>query len=187
MSDPQPSLVALPGQATLQRAGNIRLLILDVDGVLTDGTLWYGPDGETVKAFNSLDGLGLTLLKREQIPVALLSARDSAALRQRARELEIPHLMLGRHDKAEAWQSLLQQVGVSAAQTAYAGDDLIDLPVLRRAGLAITVPNGHPVLRQHCHWCTERPGGHGAVREICELLLAARGRLDAVIRSYVDD
>lgn len=186
MDDPQRSLVPPPDRTILRRAGRIRLLVLDVDGVLTDGTLWYGEHGETVKAFNSLDGLGLSLLKREQIPVALLSARDSAPLRQRAAELGIEHLLLGRHDKTDAWQDLLQQLGLSADQAAYAGDDLIDLPVLRRAGLAITVPNGHPALREHSHWCTERPGGRGAVREICELLLAGHGRLDTVIRSYID-
>ncbi|MCK8516261.1 HAD hydrolase family protein [Methylonatrum kenyense] len=186
MADPQSSLVPLPDETLLRRAGRIQLLVLDVDGVLTDGTLWYGETGEAVKAFNSLDGLGMTLLKREQIAVAFLSARDSAPLRQRAGELGVTHLLLGRHDKAEAWQGLLRKLDITAEQAAYAGDDLIDLPVLRRAGLAITVPNGHPALRQYCHWCTERRGGQGAVREICELLLAGRGRLDAVVRSYAD-
>lgn len=186
MNGDDNSLAHLPDKTLLRRAGDIRLLVLDVDGVLTDGTLWYGDQGEQMKAFNSLDGLGLALLQREQIAVALLSARDSAPLRQRAAELGIHHLMLGRHDKPAAWQTLLDACGVTAAQAAYVGDDLLDLPVLRLAGLAVTVPNGHPALQQRCDWCTTRRGGAGAVREVCELILAGHGRLEAIIQGYAD-
>lgn len=181
-----PGFFDTPDDAILDRASGIRLLVLDVDGVLTDGTVWYGADGEVFKGFSILDGLGIRMLLNAGIQVAIISARDSAPLRRRAADLGITHLSLGRHDKRTAWTSLLETSGVDVTQAAFMGDDLIDLPVLVLAGLAVTVPNGHPLLAERCHWRTRNPGGHGAVREVCELLLYARGELDNVLGRYLD-
>jgi len=180
-----PTLFTPPAAPVLERAAGIRLLVLDVDGVLTDGTVWYGTDGEVLKGFNIMDGLGIRLLQQAGIQVAIISARDSGPLRRRAQDLGITRLSLGRHDKAEAWEALLQETGLTPDQAAFMGDDLIDLPVLTRAGLALTVPNGHPLLLAHCHWCTRRSGGQGAVREACELILWAHGLLEAALGRYL--
>ncbi len=186
MTNPYPTLFSAPDDQVLRLAAAVRMLVLDVDGVMTDGTVWYGEHGEALKGFNILDGLGIRLLLREGIEVAILSARDSPSLRRRAQDLGITRLSLGAGDKLTAWEGLLNEAGLNAGESAYAGDDLIDLPVLRKAGLAVTVANGHPLVAAECHWRTARPGGSGAVREICELLLAARGRLEAVFGGYLD-
>ncbi len=179
-----PSLVPpLPGPVA-QRAAAVRLLALDVDGVLTDGTVWYGADGEALKGFHTLDGLGLRLLERGGVTTALISARESPPLRTRARDLAIPHVLIGRSDKVAAWEELLATTGIPAAEAAFMGDDLIDLGVLARAGLALAVPDAHPAVHAAAHWVTNRAGGHGAVREAAELLLAARGSLDGLIAAH---
>lgn len=167
-----------------ERAAGIGLLALDVDGVLTDGTVYYGADGETLKAFNIMDGLGLRLLERAGIHTAIISARQSAPLQRRADDLGIGFTYFGEHDKPAAWAALLERTGLSPAQAAFAGDDLIDLGVLRRAGLAFAVANAHPAVQATAHYVTARAGGHGAVREMAELLLAARGALDGMIADY---
>lgn len=182
-----PAMFTPPAADVLERAADIRLLVLDVDGVLTDGTVWYGADGETLKGFSILDGLGIRLLLEAGIEVAIISARDSAPLRRRAADLGITRLALGRHDKRTAWQALLAETGLTRTQVAYVGDDLIDLPVLGQAGMAVTVPNGHPLLAEHCHWRTRNAGGQGAVREVCELILSAQGLLDSALRRYLDE
>jgi 3-deoxy-D-manno-octulosonate 8-phosphate phosphatase (KDO 8-P phosphatase) len=171
----------------LMRAGAVRLLGLDVDGVLTDGTVWYGPTGETLKGFSILDGLGLRLLRDAGIGVAIITARQSTALRARMDDLGITDVCMGVRDKAGAWRTLLDSHGLGAAQGAYMGDDLIDLPVLRRAGLALSVPGAHPLLHRHAHWVSTRGGGHGAVREACELILAGHGALHRSLDQFVHD
>ncbi len=175
----------MPSDAVLARAARIRLLGLDVDGVLTDGTVWYGPDGETLKPFNILDGLGIRMLLESGITVAIVTARRSAPLERRARDLGIPQLHMGTKNKLEVWQGLQRELALTPEQSAFMGDDLIDLKVLKRSGLALTVPNGHPLLAQHCHWCSERPGGGGAVREACELVLHAQGLLQPLLEQYL--
>ena len=182
-----PVLFDWPSQAILERAARISLLGLDVDGVLTDGTVWYTADGETVKPFSILDGLGLRLLGRAGITVAVITARDSEPLHTRARDLGIPHLHTAVSDKLATWQELLQQTGTGREAAAYMGDDLVDLRVMRASGMALTVPNAHPALLAHAHWCARRTGGHGAVREACELILAARGLLAGILEQYGDD
>ena len=167
-----------------RRAAAIRLLALDVDGVLTDGTVYYDGDGESVKAFNIMDGLGIRLLERAGIRTAIISARDSAPLRRRAADLGIDLTWFGEHDKVRAWTTLLDNQGLDAEQAAFMGDDLIDLGVLARAGLALAPANGHPAVRERAHYVATREGGHGAVREVAEMLLAAQGSLDDIIASY---
>lgn len=167
-------------EAARERAAAVRALVLDVDGVLTDGTLLYGADGEALKAFSVRDGLGLRLLRLEGIAVAVISAKRSPPLLARLRDLKIEQLYLGREDKLNALDELAGALSITHAQMAYVGDDLVDLPVLDVVGLPITVADGHARARARAAWITEARGGHGAVREIAEGLLEARGRLDAV-------
>lgn len=159
----------------LQRAAGIRLLALDVDGVLTDGQLYYDSNGNEMKAFNVRDGLGMRLLALNGIELALITARQSRMVEARAENLGIKRVYQGRLNKLEAFHDILAETGLDPDQVCYAGDDWLDLPVLRRAGLAVTVADGDPVVREEAHWVTSRPGGHGAVREICDLILAAQG------------
>ncbi len=179
-----PALFDWPPEPVLARAARIRILALDVDGVLTDGTVWYGPAGETLKPFSILDGLGLRLLLRAGIHVAIITARSSEPLHARMHDLGLEMVYSGVDDKLQTWERVLQELALEPGAAAYMGDDLIDLPVLRRAGLALTVPNGHPALRCAAHWCSRRSGGQGAVREACELILAGHGRLADVLAEY---
>ena len=160
--------------AVLERARHIRLLALDVDGVLTDGRLYLSPAGEELKVFHVRDGSGLVAVQRAGIAVAIISGRDSAAVSRRAAELGIRHVRQGVADKGAVLDQLLAELAVEPAQTACVGDDTPDLPMLRRAGLAIGVADAHPALLEAAHWITHAPGGRGAVREVCDLLLSAR-------------
>jgi len=160
--------------AVLERAKHIRLLVLDVDGVLTDGRLYLSAAGEELKVFHVRDGSGLVAVQRAGITVAIISGRDSAAVTRRAAELGIRHVRQGVGDKGAALDQLLDELGVSAAATACVGDDTPDVPMLRRAGLAIGVADAHPALLAAAHWVTPSNGGQGAVREACDLLLSAR-------------
>jgi 3-deoxy-D-manno-octulosonate 8-phosphate phosphatase (KDO 8-P phosphatase) len=157
-----------------KRAKHVQLLVLDVDGVLTDGRLYLSPAGEELKVFHVRDGSGLVAVQRAGIAVAIISGRDSAAVTRRAAELGIRHVRQGVADKGAALDQLLAELGVDAAATACVGDDTPDLPMLRRAGLAIGVADAHPALLAVAHWVTPSNGGQGAVREACDLLLSAR-------------
>ena len=160
--------------AVLERARRIRLLALDVDGVLTDGRLYLSPEGEELKVFHVRDGSGLVAVQRAGITVAIVSGRDSAAVSRRAAELGIRHVHQGVADKGSELDRLLADLAIDPAETACVGDDTPDLPMLRRAGLAIAVADAHPALAEAVHWTTAAPGGRGAVREVCDLLLSAR-------------
>lgn len=171
--------------ASRQAASRVRLLALDVDGVMTAGELLYTSSGEEIKAFNILDGLGIKLLQREGVAVAIISGRQSPMLTRRAAELGIDEVIQGREDKRTALRTLAERLAVPLEETAYAGDDLPDLGAIRVAGLGITVPGGHPALREHAMICTSRAGGNGAVREIADYLLLTRGRLDAIVSDWL--
>lgn len=158
-----------------QRAAAVRLVVLDVDGVLTDGRLYYGPAGEALKVFDVRDGHGIRMLLAQGIEVAILSARASDIVTRRAAELGIPRVLQGRGDKLAGWRELLRETGVPAAQAAFIGDDLPDLPVLRQAGLAATVADARVEVRAAAHWIAAQPGGRGAVRALAEYILRARG------------
>ena len=164
----------------------VRLLILDVDGVLTDGSLFLGDGGEQYKAFNSRDGHGIRLALDGGIEIAILTGRTSGVVEHRMRDLGVEHLIQGRRDKGEALHELLQRTGHDPAEAAFMGDDIVDLPAMRRVGLGIAVGDSHPLVRRHAQWITEAPGGRGAVREACEALLAAQGRLDALLETYLN-
>jgi 3-deoxy-D-manno-octulosonate 8-phosphate phosphatase (KDO 8-P phosphatase) len=163
---------------TLQeRARAIRLAAFDVDGVMTDGTLYIGSEGEVFKAFNILDGHGLKLLKAEKIAIAIITGRTSGAVEVRARELEIPHVVQGTKDKLEDLRTLAAKLSIGLEQCSFMGDDLADLEAMRHCGLAVAVPNAVAAIRDVAHWTTSAHGGRGAVREFCDRMLAWRGQL----------
>ena len=168
----------------VRRAAAIKVLILDVDGVLTDGSLTYGADGEVTKTFNVLDGLGIELLQKTGVAVAIISARKSPVVVRRAADLKIMHVYQGTHDKRIAFAALLEATGASAEQCGYIGDDVIDLPLLRKVGFAVTVPTGHPEVQHRAHYVTRAAGGRGAVREVCDMVMRAQGNYDAALAPY---
>jgi 3-deoxy-D-manno-octulosonate 8-phosphate phosphatase (KDO 8-P phosphatase) len=168
-------------QAIRERAARIRLVILDVDGVLTDGSLYLGDDGQEFKAFNARDGHGMVLLQETGVRLAVISGRSSNLVRIRMANLGVAHVYQGYRDKAPAYDELKQILELPDDACAYVGDDVIDLPVMRRVGLAIAVGDAHPLVRQHAHWCTGAPGGRGAVREVCELIMDAQGTWDTMV------
>ena len=169
----------------LQRARQIRLLLLDVDGVLTDGSLIYLDDGRECKVFNSRDGFGLTLLHKAGIQTGIITARPGGAVAHRARQLGMTHLAQGVRDKAAALANILVQTGLDARQIAYMGDDWLDLPVLRQVGLAVAVADAVAEVRQAAHYITQAPGGRGAVREVCELILEAQDKRQDLLAAFL--
>ncbi|MBS0308178.1 MAG: HAD family hydrolase [Proteobacteria bacterium] len=169
----------------VQRAARLRLMIFDVDGVLTDGSLHYGADGEQIKTFNVLDGHGIKLLQQAGVATAIISARQSAIVEKRAADLGIAHVKQGVHDKRAAFEQLLAHTGIAADQCGFIGDDVIDLPILLRVGFAASVPNGHSEVRSRVHYLTEAGGGKGAVRELCDFILRAQGKYEAALAPYL--
>jgi len=169
----------------LQRARPVKLMIFDVDGVMTDGTLYYSERGEALKAFNIMDGLGIKMLGQCGVGVALITARKSRAVELRAANLGIAHLYQGAEDKRAAYAALLAQLGLGTEQSGYMGDDLIDLPLLTRCGFAATVAAAPEAVRQRAHYVARAPGGHGAVREVCEFILRAQGALERAIEAHL--
>jgi 3-deoxy-D-manno-octulosonate 8-phosphate phosphatase (KDO 8-P phosphatase) len=159
----------------LLRARDVRLMIFDVDGVLTDGTLWYGPRGEALKAFSAHDGHGIKLLAARGVRVALLSGRRSRAVTVRARELGIREVHQGVDDKLAVFAKLLGKHRLNAAAAGFMGDELVDLPVLERCGFACAPREAPEAVRSRVHYVTEAPAGRGAVREVSDLLVRARG------------
>ncbi len=163
------------------RAAALSLLALDVDGTLTDGRIYIGPQGEAMKAFNVRDGFGLTLLREAGIQLAIITARRSEIVEQRARELAITEVLQGAHDKGEALKSLCARLGIALANAAFAGDDWPDLPAMSIAGLAATVADAPEPVRARAHWVSTRRGGEGAIRELAEFILACRGALEPAL------
>ena len=169
----------------LDKAARIRLLIFDVDGVLTDGSLFVGDDGQEYKAFNSRDGHGIKMLQRHGVEVAIITGRSSQVVEHRMANLGISHVYQGKLEKLPAYEELRGKLGIDPAETAYVGDDVVDLPVMRRVGLAIAVHDAHPLVLQHSHWQTPHAGGRGAARDVCELLMEARGVLQDEMSRYL--
>lgn len=164
-----------------ERAARVRMLVLDVDGVLTDGRVMYDDEGREIKSFDVKDGHGLRLLMRAGIEVVLLSGRPSGAVEYRAQELGIREVFLACTDKGAVLQELLRRKGLSPQEVCCVGDDLVDLPLFQEVGLAVAVANAAPELKARAHYVTNRPGGRGAVREVCELILKAQGRWEELI------
>ncbi len=165
----------------LERAAKIRLLVLDVDGVLTDGKLYFDHAGNESKAFNARDGLGMKALQRCGIEVAVITGRNCKAVTHRMNQLGIKHVYQGEAKKLNAFLELLDLTGLDAQQVCFAGDDWIDLPVLSRVGLAVSVANGEDRVKQQAHWITNNKGGDGAVREICNLILIAQAKEQSIL------
>jgi 3-deoxy-D-manno-octulosonate 8-phosphate phosphatase (KDO 8-P phosphatase) len=169
----------------LERAKRVRLMLFDVDGVLTDGRLWYGPAGEDRKAFHVLDGHGLKMLAQGGIATGILSGRSSAAVAVRAAELGIPHVLQGIDDKRAAFEALAAHLGIAPGDTGYMGDEVVDLPVLRRCGFACAPAGAHELVREHAHYVTRAPAGAGAAREACDHVLRAQGKLEGLLAPYL--
>ncbi len=172
-------------QDILERASVVRVVIFDVDGVLTDGSLFIGDDGQEYKAFNSRDGHGMKMLQKCGVTIAIITGRTSEVVRHRMADLGIEHVYQGQLDKVRAFDHLLSELGVEPHEVAYVGDDVVDLPVMRRVGLAIAVRDAHPLVKQHAHWQTPAGGGRGAARDVCELIMEAQGALDAALGHYL--
>jgi 3-deoxy-D-manno-octulosonate 8-phosphate phosphatase (KDO 8-P phosphatase) len=172
-------------QDILEKAARIRLLIFDVDGVLTDGSLYLGDDGQEYKAFHSRDGHGIKMLQKHGVTVGIITGRTSRVVEHRMKNLEVTHIYQGKLEKLPAFEELISSLGVTAEQTAYVGDDVVDLPVMRRAGLAIAVRDAHPLVVRHSHWQTPHDGGRGAARDVCELIMEAQGVLQQELDSYL--
>ena len=171
--------------AASARAAKVRLMIFDVDGILTDGSLHFGADGEIIKTFNVLDGHGIKLLQQSGVATAIISARQSPIVLRRATDLGIHHVFQGIHDKRSAFEQLLAQTGTDASACGFIGDDVIDLPILSRVGFAASVPNAHPEVRSRVHYVTQASGGRGAARELCDFILRAQGNYEAAIAPYL--
>lgn len=168
-----------------QRAQAIKLAIFDVDGVLTDGKLYFLVDGSEFKTFNTLDGHGIKMLIASGVSTAIISGRKTPVVERRAQNLGIQHLYQGREDKLVVLDELLGELGLSYEQVAYLGDDLPDLPVIRRVGLGMAVASADAFVRQHAHAVTRANGGEGAAREFCELIMRAQGSLEAAQTAYL--
>lgn len=169
----------------LEKAAQIKLLIFDVDGVLTDGSLFLGDDGQEYKAFHSQDGHGIKMLQKHGVRCAIITGRTSQVVEHRMRNLGIDLIYQGQENKLEGFDHLLARVKLAPAQVAYVGDDVVDLPVMRKVGLAIAVHNAHPWVVRHAHWQTPRDGGQGAARDVCEFLMEAHGVLQQELESYL--
>ena len=172
-------------QDILEKASRIKLVIFDVDGVLTDGSLFLGDDGQEYKAFNSKDGFGMRLLQDAGIDIGIITGRESTLVRLRMEELGITQIMQGRREKGPALDEMMEQNGLTLDEIAYVGDDVVDLPIMSRVGLSIAVQDARPVVKKHAHWITESVGGRGAGRDVCELILEAHGKWDDIIKRYL--
>lgn len=169
----------------LSRLKLIRLVAFDVDGVMTDGGLYYSDSGEEFKRFNSLDGHGLKMLRASGVEIAIITGRSSRCVQARARNLGMEHVYQGVENKLEAMVDLLDKLNLTRDAAAYMGDDVVDLTVMRHVGLSISVPESPQLVHEHSGYITQRSGGHGAVREVCELIMSAQGTLNAQLAPYV--
>lgn len=171
-------------QEIFVKAKRIKLLICDVDGVMTDGGLFFGDNGLEYKMFHSRDGLGIKMLQRSGVKLAVITARTSDVVKHRMKNLKIDLVFQGQLDKVHAYETLCQEQNLTEEEVAYVGDDLVDLPVLKRVGLSIAVADAHERVKQQVDWITQHNGGRGAVRDVCELLMEAQGTLEEQFAIY---
>ncbi|MGY8848782.1 MAG: 3-deoxy-manno-octulosonate-8-phosphatase KdsC [Burkholderiales bacterium] len=171
--------------SVIEKAKSIRIVIFDVDGVLTDGTLYFTDSGEEIKAFNSRDGHGMKMLKASGVELAIITARESRSVKLRAENLNITLLYQGEKNKLKVFESLVTKLKLDMSSCAYVGDDLIDLPVMTRCGLSICVPSSPILVKKHAHYVTNSEGGQGAVREVCEMIMRSQGTLDEQLEKYL--
>jgi 3-deoxy-D-manno-octulosonate 8-phosphate phosphatase (KDO 8-P phosphatase) len=168
----------------MDKARGIRLMGFDIDGVMTDGHLYFSPAGDEMKAFFSRDSLGLKMLARSGVKLAIITGRDSPIVTRRAENLGIGLVMQGVENKRAAMAGLLEAEGLSFAEAGYMGDDVIDLALMAASGFSATVPDGHPLVRQQADYVAKAPAGAGAVREVCELILQAQGNWQQALAGY---
>ena len=169
-----------------ERAARVRLVVFDVDGVLTDGSLFIDAVGREIKAFHSRDGHGMKMLQQSGVDIAIITGRTSDVVEHRMKSLGVKYVYQGQEEKLPAFLELMAKLNLEPEQAAYVGDDVVDLPVMCRVGLAVAVQDAHALVCQHAHWQTSEPGGRGAARAVCELIMAAQGSLDASLQSYID-
>jgi 3-deoxy-D-manno-octulosonate 8-phosphate phosphatase (KDO 8-P phosphatase) len=167
------------------KAREVKLVIFDVDGVLTDGSLYLGDDGQEYKSFNSRDGHGMKMLQKSGVVIGIITGRTSEVVRIRMESLGVEHVYQGKQHKLPAYEELRDKLGLVDEEIAYVGDDVVDLPIMRRVGLAIAVNDAHPFVLRHAHWQTPRNGGRGAARDVCEMVLEAQGNLESELDSYL--
>jgi 3-deoxy-D-manno-octulosonate 8-phosphate phosphatase (KDO 8-P phosphatase) len=172
-------------QQIFDKAKKIRLVSFDVDGVLTDGRLFFDDQGQESKGFHARDGLGIKLLRQSGVEVAVISGRRSQSVERRMAALDISLVYQGQDDKLIALDELCQKLNLQYEQVAHVGDDVLDLPVMMRVGLSIAVGDAHDYVKQRANWTTNLPGGYGAAREVCDLVMKAQGTLEAVLAQYV--
>lgn len=172
-------------QLLVEKAKKLKLLILDVDGVLTDGKLFFDNDGSEYKSFHAQDGHGIKMLRQTGVEVAVISGRKSNSVALRMKNLGIQHVYQGHENKIAAFNEIIELIGITPEQAAHVGDDVIDLPIMIRVGLAIAVNDANFAVKQHADWCTTLPGGQGAVREVCDFIMQAQGRFDEMLNAYL--
>ncbi len=170
----------------LDKAARVKLVVFDVDGVLTDGSLYLGDDGQEYKAFHSRDGHGMKMLQSTGVEIGVITGRTSEVVKHRMTSLGIHYVYQGRLDKLPAFQDLLAKLAIGADEVAYVGDDVVDLPIILRVGLAIAVADAHPLVARHAHWQTPHGGGRGAGRDVCELVMEGHGVLDDTLARYLE-
>jgi 3-deoxy-D-manno-octulosonate 8-phosphate phosphatase (KDO 8-P phosphatase) len=172
-------------QDVLERAAGVRLAIFDVDGVLTDGSLFMGDGGEEYKAFNSRDGHGMKMLVNNGVDTAIITGRTSNVVKHRGRDIQVKHLYQGAAEKLPVFERLIADLGITPQQTAFVGDDIVDLPIMLRVGLSVAVADAHPLVKEHAHWVTPSRGGRGAAREFCEMMMYAQGTYADEMKKYI--
>ncbi len=171
----------------IAKAKNVKLLLLDVDGVLSDGKIYFSNDGEEIKSFNTLDGHGIKMLRKSGVEVGIITGRQSAIVEKRARDLGVHLLIQGREDKFQALQEMLNDFPCELDNIAFLGDDYPDLTVMTRVGLSLSVANAHREVSQRSHWQTAIKGGEGAVREACDLIMQAQDSYQAALEPYIGE
>lgn len=167
------------------KAKKIKLVVFDIDGVMTDGSLFFGDDGQEYKAFNSFDGHGLRMLQECGVKVAVITGRKSNVVEHRMKDLGVTLIYQGYRDKTPAFEALLEEVKLPLDEITYVGDDVVDLPIMSQLDFAIATENAHPFVKQHAHWITPRSGGRGAARDVVEYILEAKGLLEDKLNSYL--
>ena len=173
-------------KTVLARAKNIKVVIFDVDGVMTDGGLTIGDDGQEYKTFNTQDGLGMKLLKASGVQMAIITGRTSKVVTKRAESTGVAYFYQGVEDKLQAFNDLITQLKMMPEQVAFVGDDVVDMPAMLRCGLSISVPDAPESVKQRAHYITQKQGGHGAVREVCELIMQAQGTLEVQMAPFFE-
>ena len=185
-ADRSPEEASNYSRDILAKAREIKLLLLDVDGVLTNGSITYSSAGDEIKSFHCRDGFGMNMLKKIGVTVGLITARKSLAVERRALDLSLTHVYQGARNKVKVFREVVAELGITPLQSAFVGDDWLDLPLLAKVGLAAAVGDASPEVKEIAHFVTQNRGGNGAVREVCDLIIEARGMRRALLKQYME-